>query len=75
MTVSGLFTTRKWATFYAKTAHFLSVNHRVILFVLQGFIFRWARVWLNISICMAAVCCLCACLSLSAGFVCMLVIA
>lgn len=61
--------------FLCKTAHFLSVNHRVILFVLQGFIFRWARAWLNISICMAAVCSLCASQSLSAGFVCMLVIA
>lgn len=74
-TVSGLFTTRKWATFYAKTAHFLSANHRVILSVSQGCIFRWARVRLNISTCMAAVCCICVCLPLRAGFVCMLVIA
>lgn len=27
-TVSGPFTTRKWATFHAKPAHFLVVSHR-----------------------------------------------
>ena len=32
-TVSGLFTTRKWATFDAKTAHFSVVSHR--LFVIK----------------------------------------
>lgn len=28
-TVSGPFTTRKWATFNAKPAHFLVVSHRL----------------------------------------------
>lgn len=32
-TVSGLFTTRKWPTFDAKTAHFSVVSHR--LFVIK----------------------------------------
>lgn len=30
-TVSGLFTTRKWATFDAKTAHFSVVSHRLFV--------------------------------------------
>lgn len=29
-TVSGPFTTRKWATFNAKPAHFLVVSHRFL---------------------------------------------
>lgn len=29
-TVSGPFTTRKWATFHAKPAHFLVVSHRFL---------------------------------------------